>query len=315
MSDFKPPVEQQQPVVQCVPPSPSQFDLLMQEYGVTLKEELQQRSANLEAEVILTNTASQVVCVERRVNDKLARAVKEYNFLSNCVTVYTGQDLEGLTATVAIAQTKYASVKTSFDAAVTAIKAAKSKVGLVNTLAGKLKDAVADSCNSEELKLIRENLSKGGPNKKNIEDSVQEFVQYAEKIVNQADDVAQAAVKVAGINAFVNIDNLSALIATAKTDGGKLITDVENNVKNSQKKYDDSRKPLGDALKALSTASTSKNKAWVLKDADVATSKFVEDKNCNGGGCQKLDDISEEAEGAYENPNCGTPGEPQENEA
>ncbi|TWV98681.1 hypothetical protein [Chitinophaga pinensis] len=312
MSDFKPPVET--PVVQCVPPSPSQFDLLMKDYGVVLKTEQQQKSAALEAEVIKTNTASQVVCVERKVNEKYARAVKEYNFLSNCVTVYTGQDLEGLTSTVSLAQAKYTGVKTSFDAAVAAIKAAKQKAGLVNTLAGKLKDAVADSCNSEELKLIRENLSKGGPGKKNIEDSVQEFVAYAEKIVNQADDVVQAAIKVAGINAFVNVDNLAALITTAKTDGTSLITDVENNVKNSQKKYDDSRKPLGDALKELSKASTLKNVAWVVKDAVADAAKFVEDKNCNGGGCKKLDEISEQAEHAFDCNNCDEPAE-QQNES
>lgn len=313
MSDFKPPVET--PVVQCAPPSPSQFDLLMKDYGVVLKTEQQQKSAALEAEVIKTNTASQVVCVERKVNEKFARAVKEYNFLSNCVTVYTGQDLEGLTSTVALAQAKYTGVKTSFDAAVAAIKAAKQKAGLVNTLAGKLKDAVADSCNSEELKLIRENLSKGGPGKKNIEDSVQEFVAYAEKINNQADDVVQAAVKVAGINAFVNVDNLAALIATAKTDGTNLITDVETNVKGSQKKYDDSRKPLGDALKELSKASTLKNIAWVVKDAVADAARFVEEKNCNGGGCKKLDDISEQAEHAFDCNNCDEQPAEQQNES
>ncbi|MBW8682924.1 hypothetical protein [Chitinophaga rhizophila] len=309
MSDNKPPVDT--PVVQCTPPSPSQFDLLMKDYGVVLKDELQQKSSNLEAEVIKTNTASQVVCVERKVNDKYARAVKEYNFLSNCVTVYAGQDLEGLTTTVALAQARYAGIKTAFDTAVAAIKNAKQKSGLVNTLAGKLKDAVADSCNSEELKLIRENLSKGGPGKKSIEDSVQEFVAYAEKIVNQADDVAQAAVKVAGINAFVNIDNLTSLIATAKADGTNLLTDVENNVKSIQKKYDDSRKPLGEALKELSKAGSLKYAAWVVKDAVADTAKFVDDKNCNGGGCKKLDEISEEAENAFDSGNCGTPNEPE----
>lgn len=313
MSDYKPPVEQQ-PVVQCLPPSPSQFDLLMKEYGVTLQDELQERAANLDAEKILTSTASQVVCVERKVNEKLARAVKEYNFLSNCVTVYTSQDLEGLSETVKQAQAKHASVKTAFDAAVAAIKLAKQKAGVVNTWADKLKAAVADSCNSEELKQIRENMSKGGPGKKNIEDAVKEFVDYSEKIVDQADDVAQAAVKVAGINAFVNIDNLAALIGTAKTDGGKLIADVAANVTASQKKYEDSRGPLGEALKGLSKADTSQDKAWVLKDAVIATSKFVEDKNCNGGGCQKLEEISEEAEKAYGSGNCGNCGDSQENE-
>jgi hypothetical protein len=195
-------------------------------------------------------------------------------------------------------------VKSSFDAAIGLIKAAKTKVGLVNTWAGKLKDAVADSCNSEELKSIRENLSKSGHGHKNLEDSVQEFVAFADKIVTQIDDVAQAAVKVAGINAFLNIDNLAALIATSKVDGLKLITDVEANVKSSQKKYDDSRVPLADALKGLSAAVIEKGKAWDYKEAVTSISKFVEEKNCGNSDCKKLDEISEEAEHAFDSSNC-----------
>ena len=306
MSDNKPPVET--PVASCSPDTPSQFDLLMKDYGNILKDELQQTSASLEAQVIKASTASQVACVERKINDKYARSASEYNFLSNCITVYTSQDLEGINDTIIkVLVPKSKEVKTAFDAAVALIKTAKQKVGLVNTLAVKLKDAVADSCNSEELKLIRENLSKGGQNKKNLEDSVLEFVNLSDQIVNQVDDVAQAAVKVAGINAFINIDNLAALVATTKTDGGKLIADVEANVKDAQKKYDDSRKPLGEALKGLSAAVTEKNKAWNLKDAVAAISKFVEEKNCQHG-CKKLDEISEEAENAFDSANCGSEG-------
>jgi hypothetical protein len=304
MSDNKTADYPQQPSYDCVPPTPSQFDLLMKDYGVTLQTEIQQTSSDLEAQVIKAGTATQVVGVERKVNEKYARAVSEYNFLSNCITVYTGQDLEGINDTVTkVLLPKSKDIKTSYDAAIAAIKVAKTKVGLVSTLAVKLKDAVADSCNSEELKLIRENLKKGS-DKKNIEDSVLEFVKYAEKIVNQADDVAQAAVKVAAINSFINIDSLASLVTTVKADGAKLIADVETNVKDSQKKYDDSRKPLGDALKALSTAVTDMNKAWKLKASVVAVNKFVEDKDCSKG-CETLDQISEDAEGAYDSSNCG----------
>jgi hypothetical protein len=311
--DFKPPVDS--PALQCNPNAPTEFDLLMKEYGLVLKEELQQASATRDAETIKTYTASQVVCVERKVNEKYARAVKEYNFLSNCVGVYTGQDLLGLGSTVTLASGKYGSVKTSFDAAVTAIKTAKQKVNLVKTLADKLEDAIADSCNSEELKLIRQQLAKGGNNKDTIENAAREIAQYAEKGANQADDVAQAAVKVAGINAFINVENLTALITTATADGGKLIADIEANVKDAQKKYDESRKPLGEALVNLSKAFTQKNVAFVVKDAVADTSKFVEDKNCNLGGCKKLDEISEEAESAYDSGNCGSPNETPEQEA
>jgi hypothetical protein len=307
MSDYKPPVVET-PVVPCSPETPSQFDLLMKDYGNILKDELQQSSASLEAQVIKANTASQVVCVERKISEKYARSVSEYNFLSNCITVYTGQDLDGINDTITkVVVPKSKEVKTAFDDAVAKIKAAKQKLGLVSTLSVKLKDAVADSCNSEELKAIRENLSKGGQGKKNLEDSVLEFVSLSDQIVNQVDDVAQAAVKVAGINGFINVDNLAALVVATKTDGVKLITDVETNVKDAQKKYDDSRKPLGEALKGLSAAVTEKNKAWNLKDAVAAVSKFVEEKNCEHG-CKKLDEISEEAEGAYDSNNCGAEG-------
>lgn len=307
MSDNNPQVES--PVVTCAPPSPSQFDLVLKDYGNVLKDEAKKAASELETQVTKADTASKALCIERKINEKFSRSIKEYNFLSNCITVYTAQDLEGLTDTFTnVLKPKSTNAKAAFDTAVTSIKTVKQKVAQVSNLAVKLKDAVADSCNSEELKLIRECLSKGGANKKNLEDSVQEFVAYADQIVNQADDAAQAAVKVAGINAFINVDNLATLITGTKADGAKLIADVEANVKDSQKKYDDSRKPLGEALKGLSTASTDKNKAWNYKDAVAGVTKFVDEKNCNGGGCKKLDEISEEAENAYNSSNCGSCG-------
>ncbi|HVI44771.1 MAG TPA: hypothetical protein VM802_07870 [Chitinophaga sp.] len=292
----------------CVPGSPSQFELLLKAYGITLADEKQRATADLSLQNTKTETADYALCIERKVNDKYARAVKEYNFLSNCITVYSSQDLDGLTDTVGkVIGQKNKDVKTSLDAAVAAIKAAKGKIGLMDDLAVQLKDAVADSCNSEELKQIRECLAKGGAGKKNIEDSVAEFVTYADQIVDQVDDVAQAAVKVSGINAFINIDSLIALVATAKADGGKLATDVEANVKDSQKKYDDSRKPLGDALKGLSTASTEKYKAANYEDAVIAVSGFVEHVECHD--CRSLDEIAEEAEDTFNSEHCGSCGQ------
>ncbi|MCW3464563.1 hypothetical protein [Chitinophaga nivalis] len=307
MTDYTPPVDR--PCV-CTPTSPSQFDVLLKEYEGILATELQAGQAEYQARSTQADTASNAVCIERKINDKYNQAVKQYNFLSNCITVYSGQDLEELTKTITgKVKPKKGDVKAAFDKAVAAIKAAKQKIGQAATLSVKLKEAVADSCNSEELKQIRECLQKGhvdksSPENRNLENSVQEFVQYGYHINDQIDNVAQAAVKVAGINSFVNVDSFEGLAITAKLAGTSLINDVEANVKDSLKKYDDSRKDLGDALKKLSTAMVNKYETANLIEAVEEVTAFVKEKNCHND-CHALDDIAEEAEATYDCSHCG----------
>lgn len=299
-------------VVDCAPEKPSQYDLVLKQYADTLDITIQGADASLKTKSIEAATKSESVCTERKGSEKLYRALKEYYFLSNCISVYAGQDIEGLQVTVAEDVTKYTAMKKSFDDAVAAIKIAKQKIGQVNTLACKLKDAVPDSCNSEEKKLIKECLGKGPNKQKGLEESVAEIVAHANHINNKIDDVAQSAVKVAGINGFINISSLVALATAVKTTGTAFIGNVEANVKSLQTDYEASRVSLGDALKLLSTATTEKYKAWSVKEGLNATGTFVKENNCTGD-CGSLDDLSAQAEDSFNSSHCDD-DEPNEEE-
>ncbi|WP_298740432.1 hypothetical protein [uncultured Chitinophaga sp.] len=291
----------------CSPEKPSQYDLVLKQYGNSLKESLKNASDILITKATDASTKSAAVCTDRRISDKLSAALKEYNFLSICIGAYASKDLELLQTVVAEDVARYEALNTAYTAAVNAIKAAKQKIAKVNTLACKLKDAVPDSCNSEELKQIKECLSKNGnkgQQQDSLEESVHKIVHQAHHITNQVDDLSESAVKVAGINAFINIASLTPAAALIKEKGTAFITDVDANLKALQTQYDSARQTQADALKALSTATTDKYKAWIVKDGLAATAEFVKDNDCDHD-CRSLDEIAKEAEQSF-NRCCGS---------
>ena len=286
--------------IHCSPEKPTQYDLVLKQYGDALKESLKNASDTLITKATDASTKSAAVCTDRKISDKLSGALKEYNFMSICIGAYASKDLELLQTVVLEDVARYDALSTAYTAAVNAIKAAKQKIAKVNTLACKLKDAVPDSCNSEELKQIKDCLSKNAnkPGQKSLEDSVHEIVHQAHHITNQVDDLSESAVKVAGINAFINIGSLTPAAVLIKEKGTAFITDVDANLKSLQTQYDTARQTQVDALKALSVATTDKYKAWIIKDGLAATADFVKDNDCDHD-CRSLDDIAKEAEQSF----------------
>lgn len=292
--------------IHCSPEKPTQYDLVLKQYGDALKESLKNASDLLITKATDASTKSAAVCTDRKISDKLSGALKEYNFLSICIGAYASKDLELLQTVVQEDVARYEALNTAYTAAVNAIKAAKQKIAKVNTLACKLKDAVPDSCNSEELKQIKECLSKNGnkgQQQDGLEESVHKIVHQAHHITNQVDDLSESAVKVAGINAFINIGSLTPAAVLIKEKGTAFITDVDANLKSLQTQYDAARQTQVDALKALSVASADKYKAWIVKDGLAATADFVKDNDCDHD-CRSLDDIAKEAEQSF-NRCCG----------
>jgi hypothetical protein len=296
--------------IHCSPEKPSQYDLVLKQYGDALKESLKNASDLLITKATDASTKSSAVCTDRKISDKLSAALKEYNFLSICIGAYASKDLELLQTVVAEDVARYEALNTAYTAAVNAIKAAKQKIAKVNTLACKLKDAVPDSCNSEELKQIKEclnknnNTGKGQQQPDSLEESVHKIVHQAHHITNQVDDLSESAVKVAGINAFINIASLTPAAALIKEKGTAFITDVDANLKALQTQYDTARQTQVDALKALSTATVDKYKAWIVKDGLAFTAEFVKDNDCDHD-CRSLDEIAKEAEQSF-NRCCGS---------
>jgi len=297
--------------IHCSPEKPTQYELALKQYGDTLKESLKNASDLLITKATEASTKSAVVCTDRKISDKLSGALKEYNFLSICIGAYASKDLDLLQTVVTEDVARYEALNTAYTAAVNAIKAAKQKIAQVNTLACKLKDAVPDSCNSEELKQIKDCLSKNNNTGKgqgqqqpdSLEESVHKIVHQAHHITNLVDDLSESAVKVAGINAFINIASLTPAAALIKEKGTAFITDVDANLRSLQTQYDTARQAQVDALKALSTASTDKYKAWIIKDGLAATAQFVKDNDCDHD-CRSLDEIAKEAEQSF-NRCCG----------
>lgn len=294
--------------VHCSPEKPTQYELALKQYGDTLKESLKNASDILITRATEAGTKSAAVCTDRKISDKLSGALKEYNFLSICIGAYASKDLDLLQTVVAEDVARYEALNTAYTAAVNAIKSAKQKIAQVNNLACKLKDAVPDSCNSEELKQIKDCLSKNNTGKgqqqqDSFEESIYKIVHQAHHVANQVDDLSESAVKVAGINAFINIASLTPAAALIKEKGTAFITDVDANLKSLQTQYDTARQTQVDALKALSTATTDKYKAWIIKDGLAATADFVKDNDCDHD-CRSLDEIAKEAEQSF-NRCCG----------
>src|ERR1044072_6570728 len=296
--------------IHCSPEKPSQYDLVLKQYGDALKESLKNASDLLITKATDASTKSAAVCTDRKISDKLSAAIKEYNFLSICIGAYASKDLELLQTVVAEDVARYDALNTAYTAAVNAIKAAKQKIEKVNTLDCKLKDAVPDSCNSEELKQIKEclnknnNTGKGQQQPDSLEESVHKIVDHAHQITTQVDDLAETAVKVAGINAFINLPSLTPAATLIREKGTAFITDVDANLKALQTQYDTARQTQVDALKALSTATVDKYKAWIVKDGLAFTAEFVKDNDCDHD-CRSLDEIAKEAEQSF-NRCCGS---------
>lgn len=285
----------------CSPEKPSQFDLVLKNYGEGLTVLLKDAADTLATKTTEAGTRSGVVCTDRKITDKLAGALKEYSFLSICIGAYASKDLELLPTIVQEDVNRYEALKTSYSTAVAAIKTAKQKIARVNDLANKLKNAVPDSCNSEELKQIKECLQKSGnKHPKGLEESVNDIVRHAHHLTNLVDDLSESAVKVAGINAFINIGSLSTAANNIKEKGNAFIANVNNSITTLQASHDASRTTLTEDLKLLSTATADRYKAWIRKDSLAATAAFVKDTDCDHD-CRSLDDIAKEAEQSFNN--------------
>ena len=127
---------------------------------------------------------------------------------------------------------------------------------------------------------------------------------YALKITNSIDDVAESAVKVAGINAFINIQSLSSAAALIKTSVDGFGVDVDSKLKSLQADYDKTKKDLADVQKILSTASVQKYKAIGVKQGLDWVNALLSHPDCDKcGDSKKLDELAADAAASF-NESC-----------
>ncbi len=288
----------------CSPPSPTQFDQAFTEFGNTLAPILKAAATTQTNLSKFADTKRDTVCASRNISRYIYKGIKEYTLFNTCITISTTKDAEELVNTTKETIDKNNKLGTAYKAAVDSIKAAKQKIDQqVKNLTDKLNADVPNSCNSEEVKQIKASLGNGG-NKKTLEASIAELTTYALKITESVDDVSESAVKVAGINAFINVQSLGDASAIIKTGADSFVKDVDANIKSLQGDYEAAKKDLADSQKLFTTATLQKYKAIASKQALDWVKKLVENPECHKcGDSNELNELAQKAAQSF-NESC-----------
>lgn len=163
-----------------------------------------------------------------------ARAVRgEYRAIRNCISTTMAAHAAGVSANVAVYEAKGGELTKNLDAALKALKAVKSQVALVNTLACKLETACNDSCTAEERKIIDKALGKDRFKRdaneiiKKVKGEKDENGLIVTKgLSHHTDDLFDMGVKYAGIQASANVISLKPMAATLLETADGLATNV-----------------------------------------------------------------------------------------
>jgi hypothetical protein len=247
---------------------------------------------------VAADTKSQLVCRDRRREKWLRATVNEYSYLNNCIVLYTAKDIEGLKGITDDNKAKYEGLLKSFGESTSAIKAAKDQIKKVYELARKLKDALPDSCYSEEVKLIRDCLRNNKANA-SLDDSVNDILRHAKHVSNQVDDICESTVKPAAINAFINITALDAAGTAVKTKGDSFTGNVKSTIEDLQKKTKEFLEGMTTSIQDFSVSVQDKYKARNTSDAWKKVKEFISKPTPEEWTTQLLHPYVDEAEKSF----------------
>lgn len=155
----------------------------------------------------------------------------EYHGIKNCVSLVLTSHTGRLTENVAAYLAKNEELKANLATCLENLKAAKSQMSLVRSLACKLDIARNDSCHSEQLNAMSALPKKNG--KKGIQRfnaEVDAIVAEATALNGKSNDLFEAGVKFAGIQAFINIPSLESQIQKLNEDATSFAGDVQENL-------------------------------------------------------------------------------------
>lgn len=205
-------------------------------------------------------------------------ACDEYTNIKNCITTILGQSAVEIQANIDAYITYGKDTETALTAAFKAIKGAKSKLAAVNDAACRLENCIKDSCNSEQLRILKDGFDelivKGKTEKTFIE-----HINEIQSKVDMANDTGLGAfeigVKVAGIQKFTNIKSLKGFGNNLQEGIDLLVGDVAENVTYSKGKKEKAQEELTTALQELTTAKFKKFNATLKLKSLKESEKYV----------------------------------------
>lgn len=167
---------------------------------------------------------------------------QEYKSLDQCLSVTFDQGSDELSARIKQLEQRDQESVAAFNAAHTAVKEMKKKIGDLKDVACKLRYGMNDPCNSEQMKALNGQIV-SGEGKKSFGEIAQFLIDQAEAACDKANITFEVSVKLAGIHAYLNVASLKPLADSLAKSIDAFKADVDANLKASgdewKKLYDE----------------------------------------------------------------------------
>ena len=287
--------------IRCETASPSNYQTVIDKYKEdTAVPKLSAASVDRINKKAIAESKEKTACSQRKKNEWLTGATKEYNFLNNCIALYSAKDLVMLPKTIEEEKSVLKTFNESFTSLVKSIKQSKSQIGVIYELAKKLKDIITtnDNCYSEEIKSINACLKKK-PSNPPLESSVEKIQRLAGKVRHQANHLIESTVTTAGINAYINFDTLIAFSTDVKTQGDAFTNNITKSLGTIKTSQEAVSKDLKSSLEEYSEATSNKYKAKNYRDSWQQVNRYIDNPDLSKS--KPLDKLLKEAEDSYNN--------------
>ncbi|MBL7803249.1 MAG: hypothetical protein JNL02_05905 [Saprospiraceae bacterium] len=167
-------------------------------------------------------------CLLSKAND----TYQEYKTLDQCLSAAFDQGSDELATRIKQLEQRDQESVAAFNAAHAAVKEMKKKAGDLKDSACKLRYALTDPCNSEQMKALNAVIV-SGEGKKGFDEIVQFLIDQAETACIKANTTFEVSVKLAGIHAYLNVASLKPLGDAFVKSVDNFKADVDANLKNS----------------------------------------------------------------------------------
>ena len=202
---------------------------LYQYYLDFLKDDIKNARSTVNA--ILTdrqtadNSRNSILCCQ----EKADATYNEYLNLDYCLSTVFDQGSDDLKLKITDLMAKDQTLVSIYQRAHKAIKDLKQKTGELKDVACKLKYAIPDPCNSEQVKALRAQIKVDG-DKEDFDTITNKLITQAEAICAKANLCFEISVKVAGIHAYLNVAGLKPLSDAFVTSVDNFKRDVDTNI-------------------------------------------------------------------------------------
>ncbi|MCB0628405.1 MAG: hypothetical protein R2824_18805 [Saprospiraceae bacterium] len=298
-------VEEEEVVVNESTFSPDQTNDSFDNYREGLSGPIKNAASDGKVACTEYNSKKVISGYKRCAYQRAGKAYIEYSNISVCISTMLAEDVRQIKSNIDVYIAQSGTLKENLSGALEQISGIKKKLGELNDAACKLKDALKDSCNSEQKKALIKGLPQTSTQEK-FNDAVSKIIAQAEAACDMADSTFESSVKVAGINAFSNVGSLLEYGKTMEASATVFDKDIQANINSAKELQAATYAAFLEALQLESTDEYKKYKALLIEEALEVTQEFATDpdKIEIPVDLNTLEKICEKVEGTFTNTLC-----------